>query len=122
MVKTEHRPELIIIAGPDGSGKTSVTQKFKDSVQADARNITITAQLTPSEQTIINVTNDGLPISRESQDEIFVPFFTTKQEGTGIGLSLSHQIMRLHNGTLSLTRSDASSTVFTLEASIPPSA
>ena len=69
---------------------------------------------TPSEQTVISVTNDGLPISRESQDEIFVPFFTTKQEGTGIGLSLSRQIMRLHNGTLSLTRSDASSTVFTL--------
>ena len=53
-------------------------------------------------------------ISKESQDEIFVPFFTTKQDGTGIGLSLSRQIMRLHNGTLSLTRSDASSTVFTL--------
>ena len=114
MLKIEHRPELIIIAGPNGSGKTSVTQKFTDSVQVDARNITITAQLTPSEQTIINVTNDGLPISRESQDEIFVPFFTTKQEGTGSGLSLSRQIMRLHNGTLSLTRSDASSTVFTL--------
>ena len=53
-------------------------------------------------------------ISKESQDEIFVPFFTTKQDVTGIGLSLSRQIMRLHNGTLSLTRSDASSTVFTL--------
>ena len=64
------------------------------------------ALLTPSEQTVISVTNDGLPISRENQDEIFVPFFTTKQEGTGIGLSLSRQIMRLHNGSLTLTRSD----------------
>ena len=63
---------------------------------------------------IINVTNDGLPISKESQEEIFVPFYTTKQEGTGIGLSLSRQIMRLHNGSLMLTRSDESSTVFTL--------
>ena len=45
---------------------------------------------------------------------IIVPFFTTKQEGTGIGLSLSRQIMRLHNGTLTLTRSDATGTVFTL--------
>lgn len=35
-------------------------------------------------------------------------------EGTGIGLSLSRQIMRLHNGSLTLTKSDASSTVFTL--------
>ena len=67
-----------------------------------------------SEDIIINVTNDGLPISKQSQDEIFVPFYTTKQEGTGIGLSLSRQIMRLHNGTLSLTRSDERETVFTL--------
>ena len=53
-------------------------------------------------------------ISKESQEEIFVPFYTTKQEGTGIGLSLSRQIMRLHGGTLNLTRSDAKTTVFTL--------
>ena len=38
----------------------------------------------------------------------------TKQEGTGIGLSLSRQIMRLHNGSLALTKSDESGTVFTL--------
>ena len=80
----------------------------------EARNVVITAQLTPSEQTVISISNDGLPITRESQDEIFVPFFTTKQEGTGIGLSLSRQIMRLHNGSLKLTKSDAQSTVFTL--------
>lgn len=86
----------------------------KNAIQADARNIRITTQITPSEQTVISVTNDGLPISRESRDEIFVPFFTTKQEGTGIGLSLSRQIMRLHNGTLTLTKSDEKSTVFTL--------
>ena len=86
----------------------------KNAIQADAKNITITAHITLSEQTVISVANDGLPISRESQDEIFVPFFTTKQEGTGIGLSLSRQIMRLHNGSLTLTRSDKNGTVFTL--------
>ena len=110
----EELSEDIILYADEGQITQILINLVKNAVQADARNITITAQLTPSEQTIINVTNDGLPISRESQDEIFVPFFTTKQEGTGIGLSLSRQIMRLHNGTLSLTRSDASSTVFTL--------
>ena len=49
-----------------------------------------------------------------SQEEIFVPFYTTKQEGTGIGLSLSRQIMRLHNGTLTLARSDQRMTTFLL--------
>ena len=67
-----------------------------------------------AENVIIHVINNGRPISKESQEEIFVPFYTTKQEGTGIGLSLSRQIMRLHNGTLRLTRSDMQSTVFTL--------
>lgn len=45
---------------------------------------------------------------------IFVPFFTTKQDGTGIGLSLSRQIMRMHNGSLTLARSNEKETVFTL--------
>ena len=87
---------------------------MKNAVQAEAKNIEITAEINLSEHIIINVTNDGNPISKESQEEIFVPFFTTKQEGTGIGLSLSRQIMRLHNGSLSLTKSDDHSTVFTL--------
>ena len=86
----------------------------KNAIQAEAKSIRITAQITPSEQTVISVSNDGLPISRESQEEIFVPFFTTKQEGTGIGLSLSRQIMRLHNGSLTLTRSDENGTIFTM--------
>ena len=86
----------------------------KNAVQADAKHIEITAEINLSEHIIINVTNDGLPISKESQEEIFVPFFTTKQEGTGIGLSLSRQIMRLHNGSLMLTRSDEKGTMFTL--------
>ena len=86
----------------------------KNAIQAEARNIIISAQITPTEQTVIKVTNDGFPISRESQNQIFVPFYTTKHEGTGIGLSLSRQIMRLHNGTITLTNSDKDRTVFTL--------
>ena len=110
----EEKSEDIILYADEGQITQILINLVKNAVQADARNIVITAQLTLSEQTVISVTNDGLPISRESQDEIFVPFFTTKQEGTGIGLSLSRQIMRLHNGSLSLTKSDEKSTVFTL--------
>lgn len=86
----------------------------KNALQADAKNIEITAEINPSEHVIINVSNDGRPISKESQEEIFVPFYTTRQEGTGIGLSISRQIMRLHNGSLNLSRSDDKGTVFTL--------
>jgi nitrogen fixation/metabolism regulation signal transduction histidine kinase len=110
----EELSDDIILYADEGQITQIIINLVKNAVQAEAKNIKITAEINPSEQIIINVANDGYPISRESQDEIFVPFYTTKQEGTGIGLSLSRQIMRLHNGTISLTRSDVSGTVFTL--------
>ena len=112
--KYEEQSEDIILYADEGQITQILINLVKNAIQAEARNIKITAQITLSEQTIITVFNDGTPISRESQDEIFVPFYTTKQEGTGIGLSLSRQIMRMHNGTLSLTRSDDKGTIFTL--------
>ena len=110
----EEKSEDIILYADEGQITQILINLVKNAIQADARNIHITAQLTLSEQTIITVSNDGIPISRESQDEIFVPFYTTKPEGTGIGLSLSRQIMRLHNGTLTLVRSDDNATIFKL--------
>ena len=104
----------ILLYADEGQITQILINLVKNAIQAEARHIEITAEINLSEHVIINVTNDGSPNSKESQEEIFVPFYTTKQEGTGIGLSLSRQIMRLHNGTLSLTRSDETSTVFTL--------
>lgn len=86
----------------------------KNAIQAGARHIIISAELDKKDNAVINVSNDGQPISAASQEEIFIPFFTTKQDGSGIGLSLSRQIMRMHGGTLRLRRSDNEATVFTL--------
>ncbi len=108
------KSEDIILYADEGQLTQILINLVKNAIQADARNIIISAEINLSEHIIINVSNDGRPISKESQEEIFVPFYTTKQEGTGIGLSLSRQIMRLHNGTLNLTRSDRNGTVFTL--------
>lgn len=85
---------------------------IKNALQAGAANISINAALTRDDETIIRVTNDGEPIPIGSQEQIFVPFFTTKQEGSGIGLSLARQIMQLHNGTIDLIQSDATGTIF----------
>lgn len=87
---------------------------IKNAIQAGAKHINIAAEIDNDEQTLISVSNDGEPISPESQEQIFIPFFTTKSEGSGIGLSLSRQIMRAHNGVLNLTKSDQESTVFTI--------
>ena len=108
------KSEDIILYADEGQLTQILINLVKNAIQADARNIIISAEINLYEHIIINVSNDGRPISKESQEEIFVPFYTTKQEGTGIGLSLSRQIMRMHNGTLNLTRSDEKGTVFTL--------
>jgi signal transduction histidine kinase len=62
----------------------------------------------------IQVIDNGKGISDEISDKVFVPFFTTKEKGSGIGLSLSRQIMRLHNGKISFTSVPGIETVFTL--------
>ena len=87
---------------------------IKNALQAEAKHIRITAQLGKDDEVIIQVGNDGKPIPVSSQEQIFIPFFTTKKEGSGIGLSISRQIMRNHNGSINLLKSDASQTVFEL--------
>jgi two-component system, NtrC family, nitrogen regulation sensor histidine kinase NtrY len=65
-------------------------------------------------RTWIQVIDNGKGISEEISDKIFVPFFTTKEGGSGIGLSLSRQIMMLHNGKITFTSVPGVETVFTL--------
>jgi signal transduction histidine kinase len=63
----------------------------------------------------IQVGNNGPTISSELQDKIFVPFFTTKPNGSGIGLSISSQIVKLHKGTLDVFSDETIGTVFTIK-------
>jgi two-component system, NtrC family, nitrogen regulation sensor histidine kinase NtrY len=63
----------------------------------------------------VSVTDNGPGIPEDLMDKIFVPFFTTKESGSGIGLSLSRQIMLLHGGSLKVVSKPGVQTVFTLE-------
>jgi two-component system, NtrC family, nitrogen regulation sensor histidine kinase NtrY len=63
---------------------------------------------------VIRVEDNGPGIIREAIERIFIPFFTTKKKGSGIGLALSRQIMQMHNGTLSVSSEPEMRTVFTL--------
>jgi nitrogen fixation/metabolism regulation signal transduction histidine kinase len=78
----------------------------------DQGSIVIKAGIEPQGKKFITVTDDGPGISPEMLDEVFVPFFTTKSTGTGIGLSLSKQIMRMHGGSIRVTSNET--TTFTL--------
>lgn len=108
-----YMPDLLIYAD-EGQIMQVFNNLIKNAVQADATNIRITADLNKDDQTVIRVANNGKAIPLRQIEEIFVPFYTTKPNGTGIGLSLSKQIMVRHNGTLLLEQSDSNLTVFVL--------
>lgn len=63
---------------------------------------------------VIEVTDNGAGIPEKEKKEIFVPFFSTKKEGSGIGLSLSKQIMHLHNGNITFSSEEGKGTSFYL--------
>lgn len=67
------------------------------------------------EGTIIQVEDNGIGISNDIIEDIFVPFYTTKENGSGIGLSLSRQIMQNHNGAISVISAPDKGARFTLK-------
>jgi len=69
------------------------------------------------QQPVLEVEDNGPGISPGHLEQIFVPFFTTKAQGSGVGLSLSKQIMRLHGGNIYVKTTEGRGTVFTLEFS-----
>ena len=96
--------ESSLIVNADESQITQVLVNLvKNAVEAlDANkngNIKIKVSHTDN-KTNIDVCNNGEPIPQEVIPNIFIPFFTTKNTGTGIGLSISRYIMRLHGGNL----------------------
>jgi two-component system nitrogen regulation sensor histidine kinase NtrY len=76
--------------------------------------VRLSARIDERGRPIIQVMDNGPGIVEEAMDKLFIPFFTTKKEGSGIGLSLSRQIMRQHGGTLSVISEPDQFTLFTL--------
>ncbi|MEO0347847.1 MAG: HAMP domain-containing sensor histidine kinase [Pseudomonadota bacterium] len=85
-----------------------------DNAAKVATKITIKVSMNNKDIIAIAIEDNGPGIPEEMMDEIFVPFFTTKEKGTGIGLSLSRQIIQLHGGSLKLYSKPNVETVFTL--------
>lgn len=106
-------PDLLIYAD-EGQLIQVFNNLIKNAVQAGATTLHITADLNMEDQTVIRVANNGKAIPLRQIDDIFVPFYTTKPNGTGIGLSLSRQIMVRNHGNLVLEQSDQHQTIFTL--------
>jgi two-component system, NtrC family, nitrogen regulation sensor histidine kinase NtrY len=91
---------------------------IKNALEANENNsegkILMVAGMDKNHHAEICVIDNGPGISEENLDEIFVPFFTTRQSGSGIGLSISKQIMRVHGGSLKVRSVPDKETVFCL--------
>lgn len=101
-------PEDLMLYADPNLIRQIMINLLKNAVQAIGDNngrILVHAYADKTEHVFINVSNNGPAISDDLARQIFVPFFTTKQEGSGIGLSLARQIMKISGGTITLLKS-----------------
>ena len=109
---------LKIYADPNLLGQV-VLNLMKNAIQAmqgqPQGNLSILATTDPLTNRVqVKISDNGPGIPAEIINEIFVPFFTTKNEGSGIGLSIARQIMRAHNGNIKVSSVPHQETTFTL--------
>ncbi|MDP4291755.1 MAG: HAMP domain-containing sensor histidine kinase [Bacteroidota bacterium] len=79
------------------------------------RKMKLSFSMNQGNRVIIKLWNNGALIPEELQEKIFIPFFTTKENGSGIGLSISRQIMKQHKGSIGVKSDPETGTIFTLE-------
>ena len=117
-IQTQLTPENIrVYADPNLLGQVMLNL-MKNAIQAlqNRENpiLRVVAEQLPTGNIRLQVIDNGSGIPSDMINEIFVPFFTTKNEGTGIGLSIARQIMRAHGGNLKVSSIPDKETVFTL--------
>lgn len=90
-------PEDIVVSTDKSLLRQVFVNIIKNAMEADAKTIECAWR-----ESVLRISNDGKPITAEVRRDIFIPFYTTKSTGTGIGLSLSRQIMTMQGGSLEL--------------------
>lgn len=108
-VRVTVRPADLMLYADPALIRQVLTNVIKNARQAitqsgEGSQVAVDA-FTAGDTVTIEVANDGPAITDDVAEQIFVPFFTTKANGSGIGLSVSRQIMRLSNGNITLRRS-----------------
>jgi signal transduction histidine kinase len=83
--------------------------------EREAPKIILSAGTTNTKKVILKITDNGSGMPEEVLDKIFIPFFSTKKNGSGIGLSLCKQIVMLHRGTIQVQSKEGEGTSFSLQ-------
>lgn len=99
-------PADLLVYADEGLLGRVLSNLLKNAVEAmvEGGHVSVKAYTGEDDAVIIDVTDDGQPIPDDVAAHIFIPFFTTKKDGSGIGLSISRQIMRVSNGTIQLVQ------------------
>jgi len=117
-VKSKILPsELKILADPDLIDQVIINLLLNaiDAVKGSENpEISITASVNLNNRVTIEISDNGKGIKPDIMDKIFMPFFTSKQTGSGIGLSLSRQIMQMHKGSISVRSKQDEGAAFTM--------
>jgi C4-dicarboxylate-specific signal transduction histidine kinase len=93
----------------------NLLQNAEHAVQGiDNAQVNISAFLNRRGHVLIEVSDNGHGIADDIGKKIFVPFFTTKKEGSGVGLALSHQVMLAHDGKIKFEQCDKGGALFRL--------
>lgn len=111
-------PDDLTISADKNMIEQVLINLLKNAIQAfdeqEEKRIDLKAFLNEKSRTIISIADTGNGIDPEALEKIFIPFFTTKKNGSGIGLSLSRQIMRQHQGTLTVKSTVGKGTEFSM--------
>ncbi|MGE5313133.1 MAG: ATP-binding protein [Acidobacteriota bacterium] len=109
-------PQLLLDNGQIQQVMINLLTNAADAVN-DAGSIEVTTRLEQEKEkpyVVIEVKDDGIGIKKEDMEKIFSPFFTKKAHGTGLGLSMSQQIIQSHNGDIRVTSAVNCGTTFTI--------
>lgn len=111
-------PESLTVSADRGLIEQVLLNLVKNAVEAlsgrDEGKITVRGYMDEWGRPSIEVADNGPGMSGDAAARIFIPFYTTKPEGSGIGLSLSRRVMRLHNGTITVRTAAGEGAAFTL--------
>lgn len=112
-------PETLTLNADEGQISQILINLIKNAIEAiesvENPTIKIIAKQNQNDCLQISVSDNGIGIQEELIEQIFIPFFTTKENGSGIGLSLSRQIMRNHRGNIKVISKQGKGSMFVLE-------
>lgn len=117
-VEVKISPSTLSLMADKGMMEQILLNLISNSINAlnntTSKRIVLSATKNENQQVVIQVTDNGCGIPPEIQDKVFIPFFTTRKEGSGIGLSFSRQLIRLQGGTLTFTSIQDAGSIFTI--------